>query len=277
MQMRAHPFVGWVGGKQALVPEIVRLLPKFFGDYWEPFLGGGAVFFALDDHIHNVYLSDFNLELITAYVTIRKKPGAVITLLLEHAKNHSDLYYLKIRKTIFQDPIELTARFIYLNKTCYNGLYRVNKDGQFNVSIGTYKNPTICDIENIRHVSKVLRKAKIKQYSFEQITPKAGDLVYCDPPYAGGFTAYTSKGFDEQAQKSLRDHCIKWVASGVHVIISNSNTPLIRRLFGKKCGEVVFQFHKVEVSRHINRRISCQGNGRGKVTELLITSIPNER
>ena len=118
----------------------------------------------------------------------------------------------------------------------YNGLYRVNKKGQFNVPIGRHTNPKICDAENIRNVAEVLAKASIKRYSFNRIKPKPGDLVYRDPPYDGGFTGYTGEGFGKDDQKALHDQCVQWASQGVHVIVSNGDTPLIRRLFGGSVG-----------------------------------------
>ena len=231
-RVRAHPFVKWPGGKRTLVPEIVKVLPESFGDYWEPFVGGAAVFFALDSRIRKAHLSDLNLDLTITYQAIRKHTENVISALREHASKHSSKYYLAVRKSQPQDPAEVAARLIYLNKTCYNGLYRVNKKGQFNVPIGSHSNPKICDVENLRNVAEVLGKASIRRYSFSRIEPKPGDLVYCDPPYDGGFTSYTGEGFGNDAQKALRDRCVQWASEGVHVIVSNSNTPFVRRLFG---------------------------------------------
>lgn len=259
---RAYPFLKWAGGKRSLVPEIVKVLPEQFGTYWEPFCGGGAVFFALDSRITRAALSDSNIDLITTYATLKKDVGAVIAQLEKHAAEHSRPYYNKIREEgqTYQDPVQVAARFIYLNKTCYNGLYRVNSKGHFNVPMGSYKNPTICDTDNLQAVAQVLQKATIKARSFEKIKPKAGDLVYCDPPYDATFTGYTSSGFNETAQQALRDQCRAWSQAGVHVILSNSDTPLIRSLYA--------EFRRVPVAAA--RNINCQGNGREKVTELLI-------
>ena len=135
---RAYPFVKWAGGKRSLVPEIVKVLPEQFGDYWEPFLGGGAVFFALDSRIRKAHLSDVTLDLIIAYRMIHARTDAVIEALQAHKRKHNRRHYLYVRNKMHdaQDPVLLAARFIYLNKTCFNGLYRVNKHGQFNVPIG---------------------------------------------------------------------------------------------------------------------------------------------
>lgn len=261
---RAHPFLKWAGGKRSLISEIVKHLPPSIGAYWEPFLGGGAVFFSLDSRISEASLSDMNLELILTYKMIQKEPEKVIEALKEHAENHGKRYYKKIRDKQHdeQDPVLLAARFIYLNRTCYNGLYRVNKSGRFNVPMGSYKNPTICDEENLRAVSEVLQGVSLKAQSFDQIEPESGDLVYCDPPYDGTFSSYTGNGFTDDDQKALRDACVRWENSGAHVIVSNSDTPLIRSLFEG------WKFHSIQAQRNIN----CKGNERGKESELLVTA-----
>ena len=233
---RAHPFVKWPGGKGQVIPEIVKQLPARFGDYWEPFVGGGSVFFSLDSRIRNAHLSDLNLDLTITYQVVRNRTEALIQTLAGHAERHSRKHYLAVREKDPQDPVELAARFIYLNKTCYNGLHRVNKQGKFNVPIGRHKNPKICDAKNLLAASQVLQEARVNRWSFERIAPKPGDLVYCDPPYDGGFTQYNAEAFGEEEQKRLRDMCIQWKASGVHVIASNSNTPLIRSLYRKNRG-----------------------------------------
>ena len=259
---RAYPFVKWAGGKRALVPEIVKIFPAQFGRYFEPFVGGGAVFFSLDSRIQSAYLSDINLELMITYKMIASEPDRLIEELMKHREKHNKSYYLKVRKNGHGevDPVRLAARFIYLNKTCYNGLYRVNKNGQFNVPIGRYTNPKICDEENIRAASEVLEKATIKWSSFDEIEPEKGDLVYCDPPYDETFTGYTDQGFDSNNQRDLRDSCIRWSKIGAYVIVSNNDTPLIRSLYKN------FKIVEVQAARNINSK----GNERDKVSELLI-------
>lgn len=259
---RARPVVKWAGGKRALIPEIVKRLPPKFRHYWEPFVGGGAVFFALDSRIRTAHLSDVNLELILTYRLIHRQPEDVINALRVHARKHNRRHYLHVRNTMHaeQDPVLLAARFLYLNKTCFNGLYRVNQQGRFNVPLGRHTNPTICDDVNIRAASEVLAKASLTVQPFDRIAPKSGDLVYCDPPYDGTFTGYTGDGFTADDQKALRDACQQWRTDGAHVIVSNSDTPLIRRLYKG------FTLHAVSGARSIN----SDGNGRGKTAELLI-------
>ena len=264
---RANPFLKWAGGKRALIPEIVKVLPDEFNTYWEPFCGGGAVFFALDSRISKAWLSDSNTELMITYVMLKKNVDAVIDELKRHEEKHGKEYYLKIRKNghTCEDPVKLAARFIYLNRTCFNGLYRVNKSGQFNVPIGSYVNPSICNEDNLRAAAEVLAKAVIKMCPFEKINPEAGDLVYCDPPYDETFTGYTGNGFDTADQTALRNRCLEWIDKGASVILSNSDTRLIRGLYD--IGEE-FDVREVQAPRNIN----CKGNGRAKVVELLIVS-----
>ena len=261
---QAYPFVKWAGGKRTLVPDILQVVPKTFNTYYEPFLGGGAVFFGLAGRIRNAVLSDLNAELMLTYRMIQTSPDAVIEVLEEHQRKHSKAHYIGTRKEghCEQDSVKLAARFIYLNKSCYNGLYRVNKSNQFNVPMGAYKNPVICDRKNLLAVSKVLQKAILQIQSFDQITPSAGDLVYCDPPYDETFTQYTDKGFTRSDQESLRKACDVWIRSGAYVIVSSSDTEFIRKTWNG--------YRIVEVKAAKN--ISCKGNERTKVSELLIIS-----
>ena len=258
---RSHPFVKWAGGKRTLISEIVKIIPNSFHTYWEPFLGGGAVFFALDSRIRKAHLSDINLDLILTYKALDKYPEAVIKALQKHTYKHSRRYYSAVRnRHDLQDLVELAARFIYLNKTCYNGLYRVNRKGHFNVPIGSHKNPTICDEANLRSVSIVLKKATIKPLPFYSIKPEKDDLIYCDPPYDGTFTGYTGEGFGPDDHEALRDMCIEWKNCGAYVIVSNSDTDRIRLLYKD------FDLHEVSAPRSIN----SDGSGRGRKRELLI-------
>ena len=201
-----------------------------------------------------------NQELILTYQTLQKKPKSVIKELAKHERKHNKEYYGRIRDEIPQDPVTHAARFIYLNKTCYNGLYRVNSKNRFNVPIGSYRNPKICDKENLLAVSKVLKQAELHFHSFEKINPQKGDLVYCDPPYDETFAQYTGSGFSEEDQSALRDACKRWREAGVFVIVSNSDTPIIRRFYQ--------DFHIISVQAP--RVINCKGKERAKVFELLI-------
>lgn len=261
---RALPFLKWAGGKRAIIPEISAHLPSEFNDYFEPFVGGGAVFFAIESRIkHRAYLSDVNRELMLTYKVIQKDCENLIDALKIHKKKHDAEYYKKIREQHeHTDPVKLAARFIYLNKTCFNGLYRVNSSGRFNVPIGSYKNPNICDEENLRAVSLVLKITQLTFGEFTKLNPESGDFIYCDPPYHGTFTHYSSGGFDDDRQRELKSCADQWRDLGAKVMLSNSDTPLIRKLFKG------YKIHEVSAPRNIN----CKADGRENTTELLITS-----
>lgn len=267
----ASPFVKWAGGKRSIIDELVRRLPETFGKYWEPFVGGGALFFELNDRITMATLSDSNLELVITYNAIKKDPESLIAKLEEHSRKHNEKYYYRIReKHTLQDPIEVAARFLYLNKTCYNGLYRVNKSGHFNVPIGSYTNPEIVQRDNIMLCHETLQKTTIEYREFDSIKPVKGDFVYCDPPYhptnSGSFTKYTKNDFNERDQERLRDFVLKLHKDGVFVMVSNSDTPLIRELYSAAPWHIVV----VQAPRLVN----CKSEGRGAVNELIITNYP---
>ncbi len=263
---RARPFVKWAGGKRSLAARIWEQAPTDFGDYHEPFVGGGSVFFEMPERTNKAHLSDVNRELITAYQVIRDNVEGLIVALQEHEHNHhaDEGYYLQVRAQEPEAPLQVVARFIYLNKTCYNGLYRVNSEGKFNVPKGSYKNPRICDAEGLRQASTALAHADVSVATFASIAPEAGDFVYCDPPYDGTFTSYAPGGFGDAEQELLRDTVIRWRNDGVSVMISNSDTRLIRDLYAGS----EFEIHEVVAPRHIN----SDGKGRGNVEELLVTT-----
>ncbi len=229
----AAPFVKWAGGKRALIPDIAKHFPEHIGTYWEPFVGGGAVFFTMADRMDRAILSDLNEELVITYQTVKKNVGELIDLLRVHEKKHkNDGYYLKVRGQKPTTAPEIAARFIYLNKTCFNGLYRVNKQGKFNVPKGRYKNPTICNEDGLRAASEVLKKATIRLGDFDRIVqPDPEDFIYCDPPYDDCFTEYQAGGFGEDDQERLRNAVNKWAETGTDIMISNSDTRRIRNLY----------------------------------------------
>lgn len=270
----AKPFLKWAGSKRFLLPKILPRLPAQINTYYEPFVGGGAVLFALASEIRfkKAIIGDANADLIATYEELKLNVDEVVDQLEVHARKHSEDYYYKIRA---QDPADLhtidsAARIIYLNRTCFNGLYRVNKKGKFNVPFGRYKNPRICDEENLRAVHDVLLQCKVRPVSldFEVTVKKAreGDAVYFDPPYAplsatSDFTSFTKDGFGTEDQVRLRD-CFKALdKQGVHVLLSNSDTPLVRELYKG------FPLSKVRVPRRVNSK----GDKRGDVGELLIS------
>lgn len=266
---QASPFVKWAGGKRSIIDELATSVPDVFRDYYEPFVGGGALFFHLHEQLSRAYLSDINLDLIFAYAVIKKNPQELIDLLKVHKQKHNDDYYYKIRKQHnLDDAIKVAARFLYLNKTCYNGLYRVNKKGEFNVPVGRYKNPNIVQEDNTWFCHDALQKATIEYREYGTIKPKAGDFVYFDPPYhpvnGGSFTSYTKLDFTENDQTKLRDFALKLHEQGIKVMLSNSNTPFIQDLYKK----APFAVRIVHAPRYVN----CKPSGRDNVEEVLITT-----
>ena len=266
------PFVKWAGGKRNLIPAIARRFPDRVENYWEPFVGGGAVYFAFAKRIGRAVLSDTNEDLVTTYQVVKTQIDALIKRLKEHEAAHrrrngkrytdGNTYYQRVRADDPADPVEIAARFIYLNRTCYNGLYRVNKAGRFNVPEGSYENPEICNAARLRRASAALASADIRLGDFQQIVqPAAGDFVYCDPPYDGTFTSYQAAGFAADAQRRLRDAADSWRCAGARVLLSNSDTHAMRDLYTE------YHIENVQAPRSIN----SNGNGRGTTAELLIS------
>jgi DNA adenine methylase len=265
----ATPFVKWVGGKRSIMDALKAHLPKDFNHYYEPFIGGGALFFELHRKLRKAYLSDTNSDLVMAYSAVQRIPEELLELLREHARKHSEEYYYEMRdKHHLQNPAEIAARLLYLNKTCYNGLWRVNSKGEFNVPIGRYKNPGIVQEENILTCCQALQGVDIRLATFDEIKPVEGDFVYFDPPYHpmddASFTRYAKLDFNEQDQVRLRDFALKLHNQGVNVMLSNSDTPFIRNLYGSKA----FQIATVQALRLVN----CKANKRNAVSEVLITN-----
>lgn len=267
----AQPFVKWVGGKRQLLPQLLAHVPPKFGTYYEPFVGGGALFFALA-HPRAV-LCDANLRLIRTYRAVRDDVETLIALLKGCAARHSTDFYYETRAVnpdAFNHDVEVAAWFIYLNRTCFNGLYRVNSKGVFNVPIGRYENPQICDEERLRACSRALAHAEIEWTDFRELAgrPLQGDFVYCDPPYAplsatADFASYTADGFGGKDQADLRDLAGVLKRRGVHVLLSNSSAPLIRELYKDRA---LFEVIPVLARRAVNSNAAL----RGPVTELLI-------
>ncbi len=264
------PVIKWVGGKRQLIDEIKKNLPKNFNRYFEPFIGGGAVFFALKRT--DSVINDYNPELTNMYEVIRDTPKKLIKELQKHQNNEE--YYYKLR-ALDREPkqyaklskVERAGRFIFLNKTGYNGLYRVNKKGQNNVPYGKYKNPAIFEENNILECSKLLQKTTILTGDFENIKEhiKKGDFVYFDPPYVplnttSNFTAYTDKGFDDDMQFRLKELCDYIDRIGAYFLLSNSYTDFILDLYK--------DYNIVTVEA--NRAVNCKSTGRGKVKEVLV-------
>ena len=256
------PFVKWAGGKRQLLAELEKNFPKQFGTYFEPFLGGGAVLFDLLAKKPNIKcsVSDLNSDLVLAYVTIRDKLGRLIESLENHSKNYhkdSTNYYYEVRKQEPKSQIEKVSRLLFLNKTCFNGLYRVNSKGKFNVPLGRYTNPNIVNRENLITASKFLQSEKIKIScrDFESILKdaKKGDFVYFDPPYqpvsdTANFTSYTHRDFTEDDLQRLADLANQLNSKGAHVLLSNSNTKIVKKIFSSKKWKV----KEIAVNRAIN-------------------------
>lgn len=264
-----YPIVKWVGGKRQLMFELIKNMPKSYNRYFEPFIGGGALFFELQPE--QAYISDMNEELINLYSVVRDNVYELIEDLSKHEVSKE--YFLEIRnidrteKYAELSDIERASRFIYLNRTCFNGMYRVNSQGQFNVPFGHYKNPRIIDENNLLNCSELLKKTEIRCADFSEILTKVkkGDFVYFDPPYVplnetSSFTSYTKDGFDIDMQFKLRDICDELDSMSVKFMLSNSDTKLVNELYAN------YEIKKVFASRQIN----ANADGRGKITEVLV-------
>lgn len=267
--------VKWAGGKRQLLNQLEILFPKKFKNYFEPFVGGGAVAF----HIiktrkpKEIFLSDINEELINVYEIVRDNVFELIDLLKKHKEIHGKEgkeFYTNVRN---QNPYVMSklsraARFIYLNRTCFNGLYRVNSKGQFNVPMGKYDNPGIVQEKELIQISKLLKGVKLKVQSFEKILSyvKKGDFVYFDPPYyplnKASFTTYTKETFLDKEHKKLFDLFVELDKKGAKVMLSNSSAPFILNLYKKYKSKV----------KHVDatRMINCNAEKRGKVKEVVI-------
>ncbi|AFY57091.1 DNA adenine methylase Dam [Rivularia sp. PCC 7116] len=267
-----RPFLKWAGGKSKLIPQIRIYLPEAqtYKNYYEPFLGGGAVFFHLQPYA--AMLTDVNSELIDTYNCVKNNLEELISLLKIHENNHSKEYYYSLRQTLVKTDLEKAARLIYLNKTCFNGLYRVNSKGQFNVPLGRYKNPKICPIELLYSACETLQLAQIRQADFSEVLDYAtssDDFVFFDPPYhpissTSYFTAYSRNSFTKDDQIRLRDTCAELASRGVKIMVCNSDCQFIKELYT----EINFKIFPIKAPRVINSNIK----NRGTIHELLITS-----
>ena len=240
LREETYPIVKWVGGKRQLMFELLENIPKSYNRYFEPFIGGGALFFELKPN--NAYISDMNEELINLYQVVRDNVEELIKDLQKH--DISKEYFMQIRnidrtkKYQNWSDVKKASRFIYLNRTCFNGMYRVNSKGEFNVPFGNYKNPRIIDENNLINCSNLLQKTEIKNADFSKILNyiQKGDFVYFDPPYVplnetSSFTSYTKDGFDIDMQFKLRDICDELDSMGVKFMLSNSDTKLVNELY----------------------------------------------
>jgi len=267
--VRCKPFLKWAGGKSYLLPELICRLPGEFNCYFEPFAGGSALFFAMQPQ--RALLSDINPELINVYQVVRTDVESLIKDLSSHVYEKDYYYTVRSvdRRSDFKQwsNVKKASRLIFLNKTCFNGLYRVNSRGEFNVPFGRYTNPTICDADNLRACSKALQNTKITMQPFIDTPKKAkrGDFIYFDPPYlpltdTSNFTGYAKNGFAPEMQVRLRDMCLELNKKGVNFMLSNSSAAQVLELYKD------FNMEFVKAPRFINSK----GNKRGEIEEVIV-------
>ena len=276
---KVYPFVKWAGGKSQLLKILDTFIPDNFNNYFEPFLGGGSFFYHLIKKTKNksfkCFLSDTNGELINAYTSIKDNIDDLILSLSHHQERYYENpkeYFYTLRNTIFENNIERASRFIALNKTCYNGLYRVNLKGLFNVPTGRFeKLPLICNKDNLKNINQLLKQLnpiiECKDYKDALSIAKENDFVYLDPPYkpvseTAYFTNYTNKGFGNEDQKNLAKVVENLDTKKCKILLSNSNTEHIRNLYS------TFNLKEVKVKRAINSKASKRLGH----TELIISN-----
>ncbi|HEW3555658.1 TPA: DNA adenine methylase [Streptococcus pneumoniae] len=270
-----QPFTKWTGGKRQLLPVIRELIPKTYNRYFEPFVGGGALFFDLAPK--DAVINDFNAELINCYQQIKDNPQELIEILKVHQEYNSKEYYLDLRSADRDERIDMmsevqrAARILYMLRVNFNGLYRVNSKNQFNVPYGRYKNPKIVDEELISAISVYINnnQLEIKVGDFEKaiVDVRIGDFVYFDPPYiplseTSAFTSYTHEGFSFADQVRLRDAFKRLSDTGAYVMLSNSSSALVEELYKD------FNIHYVEATR----TNGAKSSSRGKISEIIVTN-----
>jgi DNA adenine methylase len=266
------PFLKWVGSKRKLVPQLLERLPSDVGSmrYVEPFVGGGSLFFELAPK--NALLADVNADLITTYEVVRDNVDELIdrlSSLCEKRAGRAHSHYYEVRDKFncggFKDAA-MAAFFIYLNKTCFNGVFRVNRLGEFNVPIGDYTNPVILDEAALRACSEILQGVELRCSSFEELLPSlgAGDFVYVDPPYIDAFASYAAGNFDDDKHQLLAHRLAEATDRGVRVLVSNSNVPRAHHLYGW-CKNAGGNVELVSSSRSVN----SDTTKRGAVLEMV--------
>ena len=267
----ARPVLKWAGGKRQLQQQILERLPERIETYFEPFVGGGAVFFALasQGRFQRAVLGDRNPDLVAVYQALVEDVAGVIKALRKF--RYAEDEYYRVREQRPRSLVGRAARLIYLNKTGYNGLYRVNRSGQFNVPFGRHKSPLICDEDNLKAAASALAKAEVVSDDFEALCQRArpGDAVYLDPPYlpvskTSNFAAYDPLPFGVEEHRRLAEVFGRLARAGVEAVLSNSYTQQTVELFG------AFEYTRVPVKRPINSK----GNLRGPVDEMLVVSRP---
>lgn len=261
------PFLKWAGGKRALVPTLTALMPPSYGAYYEPFVGGGAVFFALGPA--RAFLNDANEELITCYAAVRDRVDDVLAALAGHVNTPEHFDRVRAQRPADLDDVARAARLIFLNRTCFNGLYRVNRRGEFNTPYGRYRNPTLVPERSLRAASAALQGVTLTAGGYRDAcaTASSGDLVYLDPPYvpAGGhadFRRYHRDQFREDDHEDLARLFKELDARGCHVRLSNAHTPFVLDLYAD------WTIHEIESRRAIN----SNGSRRGPVREVLVAN-----
>lgn len=277
-----RPFLKWAGGKSQLLPALLDRVPTGIDTYFEPFIGGGALFFALmadpERRPRRAVLNDLNLDLVTTYEAVRDEPEALIAALAPLAARYLDAdaetreaAYYEVRANHPTERLAVAARLLFLNKTCFNGLYRVNRRGEFNVPHGRYRNPHILDAEAIRAASTALQTVEVRHGDFEAACADArrGDFVYFDPPFhplsdTSNFTSYTEQDFGRAEQIRLKQCTDVLTANGVRVLVSNSPHPWIQ-------GGYEFSGYRVD-QVPARRSINSRGSGRGPIPELVVTN-----
>ena len=274
-EITLQPFTKWTGGKRQLLPVVRELMPKTYNRYFEPFVGGGALFFDLAPK--DAVINDFNAELINCYQQIKDNPQELIEILKVHQEYNSKEYYLDLRSADRDERIDMmsevqrAARILYMLRVDFNGLYRVNSKNQFNVPYGRYKNPKIVDEELISAISVYLNnnQLEIKTGDFEKavLDVQPGDFVYFDPPYiplseTSAFTSYTHEGFSFADQVRLRDAFKRLSDTGAYVMLSNSSSALVEELYKD------FNIHYVEATR----TNGAKSSSRGKISEIIVTN-----
>jgi DNA adenine methylase len=273
----AQPFLKWVGGKAQLLAQFDEFLPERVNRYFEPFIGGGAVFFHLRHRFPEMraFLRDINPELINTYLAVRDFPEELMRRLDAHllrfrADRENYFYLIRAQHHLpAGEVVERAARMIFLNKTCFNGLWRVNARGEFNVPIGSHGNPSLYDRANILAASHALRDVHLATQDFRDTMNEArrGDFAYIDPPYVpisatASFTSYTKEDFGAEEQRELAALFSDAARRGVHQMLSNSDVPFVRNLYRG------FKIQTVQARRAIN----CDGSKRGTVNEVVVTS-----
>lgn len=267
ISVRSQPFLKWAGGKTQLLKELLKRVPPTYNVYFEPFIGGGALYFAIAPE--EAVIADINDDLVNAYVVVRDNPNELLEALSKY-KNEKDFYYeVRSQDQSKLSDIEKAARLIYLNRTCFNGLYRVNKSGQFNVPFASYKNPNFVQTDRILAASEILKNTDVHHAGFEKVLAeaRAGDFIYLDPPYFpkdvySDFKRYNKEQFHKNDHERLAELYNELTERGCYVMLSNSDTPFTRDLYKKWRVDTVYA----------KRLINKDASKRGEVTEIIVTN-----